>query len=224
LGGVGQVASEWWSWELLGLAASLIGPVSLASQSVLLVTASTAYQAPFALSMAASVRIGNHLGAAQALRAKAATSVAIYMALIMALFLSTFFMVFKDNWAYIFNDDIKVVKLVARIMPLVALFQIFDGLCAVTGGVLRSRGSQSLGALLNFICYYIIGIPLGLILAFAYDFALYGLWIGVSVALLVGSPISVIIVLLTDWNREIERVQARLAEDQDAAKISVDAA
>lgn len=64
----------------------------------------------------------------------------------------------------------------------------------------------------------------GLILAFVYDFALYGLWIGVSVALLVGSPISVTIVLLTDWNREIERVQARLAEDQDAAKISVDAA
>jgi len=94
----------------------------------------------------------------------------------------------------------------------------------VTGGVLRSRGSQSLGALLNFICYYIIGIPLGLILAFVYDFALYGLWIGVAVALLVGSPISVTIVLLTDWNHEIERVQARLAEDQDAAKISVDAA
>ena len=62
-----------------------------------------------------------------------------------------------------------------------------------------------------------------LILAFDYDFALYGLWIGVAVALLVGSPISVTIVLLTDWNHEIERVQARLAEDQDA-KISVDAA
>ena len=33
-------------------------------------------------------------------------------------------MVFRDNWAYIFNDDTEVVKLVARIMPLVALFQV----------------------------------------------------------------------------------------------------
>lgn len=35
--------------------------------------------------------------------------------------------------------------------------KIFDGLCGVTAGVLRSRGRQSLGALLNFVCYYIIG-------------------------------------------------------------------
>jgi Na+-driven multidrug efflux pump len=32
-------------------------------------------------------------------------------------------MVFRKNWAYIFNDDIEVVQLVGRIMPLVALFQ-----------------------------------------------------------------------------------------------------
>lgn len=33
-------------------------------------------------------------------------------------------MVFRNNWAYIFNDDIEVVKLVGRIMPLVAVFQV----------------------------------------------------------------------------------------------------
>lgn len=52
-----------------------------------------------------------------------------------------------------------------------------------------------------------------------YNFALYGLWIGLAVALLVGSIVSVTIVLFTDWNHEIERVQARLAEDQDMVKI-----
>ena len=35
-----------------------------------------------------------------------------------------------------------VVGLVAHIMPLVALFQVFDGLSAITGGVLRARGKQ----------------------------------------------------------------------------------
>lgn len=59
----------------------------------------------------------------------------------------------------------------------------------------------------------------GLVLSFAYNFALYGLWIGLSVALLVGSVVSGTIVLLTDWNHEIERVQARLVEDLDVTKI-----
>lgn len=56
LSGVGQTASEWWAWELVSLAASLLGPTVLATQSVLLVSASTTFQAPFALSVATSVR------------------------------------------------------------------------------------------------------------------------------------------------------------------------
>lgn len=56
VGGVGQVASEWWAWELVALGASLLGPVALATQSVLLVSSSTTFQAPFALSVATSVR------------------------------------------------------------------------------------------------------------------------------------------------------------------------
>ncbi len=56
ISGAGQVASEWWAWELVALAASLLGPSALATQSVLLVSSSTTYQAPYALSVATSVR------------------------------------------------------------------------------------------------------------------------------------------------------------------------
>ena len=35
-----------------------------------------------------------------------------------------------------------VIKLVASILPIVALFQVFDSLSAVSGGILRARGKQ----------------------------------------------------------------------------------
>ena len=41
-----------------------------------------------------------------------------------------------------FNNDPQVVALVASILPLVALFQVFDGISAVTGGILRAQGKQ----------------------------------------------------------------------------------
>jgi hypothetical protein len=41
-----------------------------------------------------------------------------------------------------FNDDPQVVPLVASILPLVALFQVFDSISAVTGGILRAQGRQ----------------------------------------------------------------------------------
>ncbi|PPQ68446.1 hypothetical protein CVT26_006033 [Gymnopilus dilepis] len=213
LSGVGQTASEWWAWELVTLAASLLGPVALATQSVLLVSASTTFQAPFALSVATAVRIGNLLGEQKAKRAGAAANTSIVMAFMIALFSSTMFMVFRNQWAYIFNNDPEVVALVADILPLVALFQVFDGIAGVTGGILRAEGKQFLGALLNLSAYYIFGIPLGIYLAFPHHYGLHGLWLGLTFSLVYCAVIGTWVCLRTNWERQVYKVMQRLKEE-----------
>ncbi|KAI0367216.1 MATE efflux family protein [Pilatotrama ljubarskyi] len=214
LSGVGQVASEWWSWELVGLAASQLGPTALATQSVLLVSASTTYQAPFALSVASSVRIGNLLGEENAKRANVASKCAILMSLVISAVWSTMFMVFRHSWAHLFNDDPAVVTLVASILPLVALFQVFDGLSAITAGILRAIGKQFTGALLNLSAYYVVGIPFGMWLAFWRDMQLHGLWVGLTVSLVYCAAAGVWLCLRTNWEREVEKVRIRLEADR----------
>ncbi|KAI0746552.1 MATE efflux family protein [Daedaleopsis nitida] len=216
LSGVGQVASEWWSWELVGLAASQLGPTALATQSVLLVSASTTYQAPFALSVAASVRIGNLLGEKNAKRAAVATRCSLLMSLVISAVWSTMFVVFRTSWAHLFNDDPDVVSLVASILPLVALFQVTDGLSAITSGILRAVGKQFTGALLNLSAYYVIGIPFGIWLAFWRGMELHGLWVGLTISLMYSAAVGIWLSLRTDWDREVEKVRIRLEQDQKA--------
>ncbi|PFH50484.1 hypothetical protein AMATHDRAFT_60888 [Amanita thiersii Skay4041] len=213
LSGVGQTASEWWAWELITLAASLVGPVALATQSVLLVSASTTFQAPFSLGIATSVRIGNLLGEQKARRAGAAANTSIIMALMIAAFTSSLFTIFRNSWAYLFNNDPEVVALVGSILPLVALFQVVDGNAAVTAGILRARGKQFTGALLNLSSYYIIGIPFGVWLAFSCELGLHGLWLGLTVSLVYCSVLGTWLCLRTDWNREVRKVLERLRVD-----------
>ncbi|KAG6899440.1 hypothetical protein C0995_005955 [Termitomyces sp. Mi166 len=218
LAGVGQTASEWWAWELVALAASLLGPVALATQSVLLSSASTTFQAPFALSVATSVRIGNLLGEGKAKRAGIASNTSIIMALALSAASSTMFVVFKDKWAYLFNSDPEVVSLTASILPLVALFQVFDGNAAVTAGILRARGKQVTGAFLNLTSYYVIGIPFGIWLAFSWNMGLHGLWIGLTVSLVYCSFFGTLLSVRTNWDREVFKVMKRLQEEQDKAE------
>ncbi|CAE7222164.1 unnamed protein product [Rhizoctonia solani] len=87
LSGVGQIASEWWSWEFVALAASQLGPIPLAAQSVMLVSSSTAFQTPYSLGMATTVRVGNLLGSGHAQAAKLAAETAIGMSLAVAIIL-----------------------------------------------------------------------------------------------------------------------------------------
>ncbi|KAG0694844.1 mate-domain-containing protein [Suillus ampliporus] len=209
LAGVGQTASEWWSWELNNCA---LGPAPLAAQSVLLISASCTFQAPFALSLAAAVRrIGNLLGQRQARRAGVSAYAAIVLAVAIAVVWSTMFISFRRSWAYIVNDDPEVATLVASILPLVAIFQVFDGITAVTGGILRARGKQVVGAILNLSAYYVIGIPFGVWLTFKRDMGLVGLWVGITVALVYCSAWGIYLCITADWQKEVRKVLGRLA-------------
>jgi multidrug resistance protein, MATE family len=64
------------------------------------------------------------------------------------------------------------------VMPLVASFQVADGLAGSCGGVLRGQGRQHLGAAFNIVAYYVLALPLGITLAFRAGHGLRGLWIG----------------------------------------------
>ncbi|QRV78532.1 MATE efflux family protein [Ceratobasidium sp. AG-Ba] len=213
LSGTGQIASEWWSWEFIGLTSSQFGSLSLASQSVLLISASVAFQAPYSLGMAATVRVGNALGAGHAQRGKIAAQTAMGMSVVIALIMSTIIMLSRNRWSYMFNDDKEVARLVSGVLPLLALFQIVDGATAVTDGVLRATGRLGYGAIINLTAYYCIGIPLGLYLAFWRDMELKGLWTGITSALFYAATVSVYLVLKTDWGREVEKAKARLSRE-----------
>ncbi|KAF8508260.1 mate-domain-containing protein [Hysterangium stoloniferum] len=218
IAGVCQTASEWWSWELVGLAASLLGAVSLASQSIILISSSTSYQAPYALSIATSVRVGNLLGEGKGKLAGISARMSLLMSLGIGGFLSFIFITFRDRWALMFNDDPEVVSLVASILPLVGLFQIVDGLTATTGGILRSKGQQVTGALLNLSAYYVIGFPLGLYLTFRLNMGLLGMWVGLTAALVYCSAGGFWLYLRTNWDMEVMKVRNRVEKERQSSK------
>ncbi|WWC62677.1 uncharacterized protein I303_105274 [Kwoniella dejecticola CBS 10117] len=212
LAGTIMLSSEWWAWEACALAASLLGPVHLAAQSVLLSTASTFYQVPAALGIAAAVRVGNLLGAGRGWEAKWASRASLLWSLIFAIINSSICVIFRKNWGYLFNNDSEVVELVAEIMPYIALFQLSDGIVSTAGAVLRSLGLHTTGALINLTSYYIIGLPFGLWLTFTprFHLGLIGIWVGLSIALAYASILEFWMVWKANWTRAVERIRERL--------------
>lgn len=78
-----------------------------------------------------------------------------------------------------------MIEAVARVLPVVAFMQVFDGLSAGAHGLLRGIGKQSIGGPANLISYYVISLPISLALSFGLDWKLEGLWGGLTVGVVV---------------------------------------
>jgi MATE family multidrug resistance protein len=57
---------------------------------------------------------------------------------------------------------------------------------------------------------------MGIYLAFKQDMKLWGLWIGLSIALVFTSVIGGLIILWADWDHEVKKVMERLESDGDS--------
>ncbi|CCO31080.1 putative transporter C323,07c [Rhizoctonia solani AG-1 IB] len=219
LSSTGQIASEWWCWEIVALAASQPGPIPLAAQSVLLTSANVVFMAPFSVSLATSIRVGNALGSGQARKAKLAAETAIGLSVVIAMLISATYMIFRKNWGYMFNNDQEVVDLVAHVIPFLACSQLFDCGTNIMDGILRARGKLAFGAIVNILSYYVFGIPVGISLAFWAGFGLAGLWMGLAAAMFCSATVSIAAVCVTDWDREVAKTRARLGQSDDSTGV-----
>ncbi|KDQ51770.1 hypothetical protein JAAARDRAFT_40799 [Jaapia argillacea MUCL 33604] len=206
LPGILMVGTEWAAFEIVALAAGRLGPIPLAAQSVIMTTDQILNTIPFGIGVAASTRVGNAIGSRSASAAKHAAHASAFLSVVVGLAVMVVMIATKDVFGYIFSDDVNVVHLVSKVMPLVASFQVADGLAGSCGGVLRGQGRQHLGALFNIVAYYVLALPMGITLAFRTQLGLQGLWIGQVVALfIVGLGEYGVVWLGTDWDREIQK-------------------
>ncbi|KAF2806199.1 mate family transporter [Mytilinidion resinicola] len=213
--GVIHVGTEWWAFEIVALAAGKLGTIPLAAQSVIMTTDQVMNTIPFGVGVATSARVGNLLGARNAKGAARSANTAAWLSMILGAVVLAVLMGVKDFYARIFNDDIRVIRLTAEVMPYVALFQIADGLNGSCGGSLRGMGRQHIGAAVNIVSYYCGALPLGIYLAF-HGWGLAGLWVGQCIALYIVGFMEWAIVAWSNWEYQVKNAFARMDGDERA--------
>ncbi|WFD29100.1 hypothetical protein MSPP1_000105 [Malassezia sp. CBS 17886] len=220
--GLLSLASEWWAWEIVGLVTAALGTTALAAQSVLLITSSITYQLPYGASVAASVRVGNLLGARHPNGAKMASSASLILSYAVGVLNSSVVFLARKHWGFLFSSDPVVVSMVADVLPILALFQCADCVVGIAGGILRGCGRQGLSAVINLTSYYVIGIPVGLVLTFGpLHLGLAGLWYGLTLALVYGAVVALWFVRRTDWMAIMHHVHATMAVDDAETELDV---
>jgi MATE family multidrug resistance protein len=164
-----------------------IGAVEQAAHQVAINLAATTYMMASGISAAATIKTGNNFGKSdfQYLRLSAISSyhiVLIFMSITAALFMGL-----NNILPTFYSKDTAVIEIAAGLLLIAAIFQLFDGAQVVGLGILRGMGDVNLPTLITFMAYWVFGLPVGYYLGITLNFGVSGIWIGLTLGLLVAS-------------------------------------
>jgi multidrug resistance protein, MATE family len=178
-----QMLAEVGVFALAGLLAGNIGAVPLAAHQVALTLASVTFTMCIGLANATSVRVGKNIGAGNREGARRAGLVSFASALgLMSVPLLLFTM--APRWvSSLMTDEADVIAATVSLLAVAAIFQLTDGLQAVGAGTLRGAGDTRFSFVANVCGHYLIGLPVAVVCAFAFDLGVIGLWWGLAAGL-----------------------------------------
>lgn len=193
-----QMGAEVGVFALATAMSGMLDPISSAAHQIALNLAGVAFMVPLGLGSAGAVRVGHAIGAGDRARAAAAgwTAIALGVAFMMVSGLT--FAVIPRQLIGMFSTDTNVLRVGASLLLLAAVFQLFDGIQGVTTGTLRGLGNTSTPMKVNLVAHWLIGLPVSYALCFVAGWGVYGLWVGLSLGLIVTA-----VVLLRAWRREL---------------------
>ena len=203
----GQIVLEVGAWNTATLSAGWLNPIALATHQIAINYASITYMIPLGISAATAVSVGHAIGAGDKARARRAGWLALGLGTAFMILAGIVFFIAPRPLIELYTSDPRVLAVGPTLLWIAAAFQVFDGIQTISTGALRGLGETRAPMLANFIGYWILGLPLGLTLCFILKWGIYGMWIGLTLALIVISSI-----LLHRWRRDSARIAASALE------------
>jgi multidrug resistance protein, MATE family len=180
-----QMICEVSAFSAAGLLMGRFGETAMAAHQIALMCAATAFMVPLGLSMALSVRIGSANGAGEFRRLRKIAVSGWWLGAGWAL-IGVLIFFFLGKWlASLYIHEFAVIELAAAIMIVVGVFQLFDSLQIGSVAMLRGLHDARMPAFMGFFAYWIVGIPIAVLLSIRFELGAVGVWCGLASGLMV---------------------------------------
>lgn len=171
----------------------IIGTNEQAANQIALNLSTITFMVALGLSVTATIRVGNQKGINDFLNLKRIAISIFLMVILIEIVFALVFISLSDllPWLYLENvtkeDIIETANISSKLLLIVALLQIFDGIQIVAQGALRGIQDVKIPSIISFLSYIIIGLPVMVYLALFTDLDVVGVWIGFLIGLISAS-------------------------------------
>ena len=191
--------AEGWAFNVLGIMAGLISVTDQAVCTILFQLIAVMFMVPNGLQSACCAIIGEKIGANNVAVAKQYFKIMSITTLTFLAALQLLVYVLKEEIVALFTSDPDVFKLANASVFIIIVTFTPDMIQGSLQGVIRALGIQRVASYYSLASYYLLGIPLALVLTFVFDMGVIGLWTGIFAGLCLIAIIFLRLVIKTDW-------------------------
>ena len=169
-----------------------LGKIYQAANQIAFNLSAITFMVGVGLGVAAMIRVGNQKGLSDFLSLRRIAISVFLLTILIEIVFAIIFLVYNDWLPTIYLDtnnpeklaeNTEVILIASKLLIIVALFQIFDGLQVAILGALRGMQDVKIPTLIAFISYWVIGFPLCYYLGLHTPLKSTGIWIGLLVGL-----------------------------------------
>jgi len=145
------------------------------------------YMLPLSISMGATILVGQAVGAGQMRDAKQYSYLGVGLAIALSFISIAILLVFRTPIASLYTIDGQIIGLATQFFIYAALFQLSDAIQAPVQGALRGYKDVNMTFIMAIVSYWVLGLPIGYLMATYTDLGPYGYWVGLIAGLTVGA-------------------------------------
>uniref|UniRef100_A0A5B6YQN2 Protein DETOXIFICATION n=1 Tax=Davidia involucrata TaxID=16924 RepID=A0A5B6YQN2_DAVIN len=207
-----MICLELWYNSVLVLLAGYMtnAEVSISAFSICLNVSGWQFMICLGFLGAACVRVANELGRGDAKATKFSIKVVICTSVSIGLLFFVLGLIFGRDIAYLFTTSEEVADAVSDLSVLLAFSMLLNSIYPVLSGVAVGAGMQGMVAIVNLCCYYLIGIPIGILLGYVANLGVKGIWIGMICGVVTQTLALSFMTWKTDWNLQVNKASERL--------------
>ncbi|GAE31037.1 MATE family efflux transporter [Halalkalibacter hemicellulosilyticus] len=161
----------------------MFSTVTVAAHQIALSFTSLIFMIPLSISMALTIVVGFSVGGGQIRNAKQYGYLGVWGGMLILAFGAIFLYLFREPISYLYTSDYHVVKIAGQFFIIAIFYQLSDAAQSGLQGVLRGYKDVKVPFITAFISYWLIGMPVGYMLAAYTHLGPFGLWIGITIGL-----------------------------------------
>jgi multidrug resistance protein, MATE family len=159
------------------------GAVALAGNQVAMSVGALLYMVPLGIAGAVAIRVAQERGAGNLAALRPIAWAALGMGTVWLASAALVLGLYGGTIAGWITDEPEVIAVAATIFFVFAFAQVMDGVQSTMTGVLRGLSDTGFPAVVSMIAYWVLGLPLGWLLAHPIGMGPAGIWAGFVIAL-----------------------------------------